>query len=61
MKKITEYIKEIIAESKNVNWPSRNQTIYSTLAVLFISLVTAYYLGALDAVFSKGLGLLIGR
>ncbi len=61
MKKITEYIKEIIAESKNVNWPSRNQTIYSTLAVLLISLVTAYYLGALDAVFSKGLGLLIGR
>ncbi len=61
MNKITDYIKEIIAEAKNVNWPSRNQTIYSTVAVLVISLVAAYYLGVLDALFSKGLGLLIGR
>lgn len=61
MNKITGYIKEVIAEAKNVNWPSRKQTVYSTLAVLAISLVVAYYLGILDALFSKGLGLLIGR
>ena len=61
MNKITGYIKEVIAEAKNVHWPSRKQTVYSTLAVLAISLVVSYYLGILDSLFSKGLGLLIGR
>lgn len=61
MNKITEYIKEVIAESKHVTWPTRKQTIYATIAVLAISIAVAYYLGLLDFLFSKGLGLLISR
>lgn len=61
MNKITGYFKEVIVEAKSVTWPSRKQTIYATIAVLAISLIVAYYLGILDALFSKGLGLLIRR
>lgn len=61
MNKITEYIKEVIAESKNVTWPTRKQAIYATIAVLAISIAVAYYLGALDLLFTKGLGLIISR
>jgi len=61
MNKITGYIKEVIAESKHVTWPTQKQTIYATVAVLAISIIIAYYLGLLDAIFSKGLGLLIVR
>lgn len=61
MNKIKEFIKEVIAESKHVTWPTRKQAIYSTIAVLAISVFVAYYLGLLDFIFSKGLQLLISR
>jgi len=55
MEKITQYFKEVYAESKFITWPTRKQTMYFTVAVLIISLFIAYYLGALDFLFSKGL------
>ena len=55
MNKITEYFKEVVAESKHVTWPTRKQTLYFTIAVLAISIFVAYYLGALDFLFSRGL------
>jgi preprotein translocase subunit SecE len=61
MEKTITYIKEVLAEGKQVTWPSRKQTIFFTVAVLVISLVIAYYLGALDFIFSKGLRWLLER
>lgn len=55
IKTITEYFKEVYAESKHITWPTRNQTLYFTIAVLAISVFVAYYLGALDFLFSRGL------
>jgi preprotein translocase subunit SecE len=55
MSKTTEYIKEVRAEMKHVTWPSRNQTIFYTIAVLVVSVAIAYYLGLFDFLFSKGL------
>ena len=50
-----EYIKEVKAEMKNITWPKRQMTISFTIAVIVISVAVAYYLGALDYVFSVGL------
>jgi preprotein translocase SecE subunit len=61
MDKTTNYIKEVIAETKNVTWPTYNQTIIFTIAVLVISIAVAYYLGLLDHLFSKGLDFLLKR
>ena len=61
MKKITDFIKEVIAEAKHVTWPTRNQTIYATITVLAISIFVAYYLGLLDFIFSKGLELILNK
>jgi preprotein translocase SecE subunit len=55
MNKITEYIKEVLAEAKHITWPTRKQTFYFTIAVLAISVFIAYYLGLFDFLFSKGL------
>ena len=57
---ITTYIKETKAEFMHVNWPTRKQAIAYTVAVIVISVVTAYFLGALDAVFQFGLRKLLG-
>ena len=61
MKKITDFIKEVIAEAKHVTWPTRNQALYATIAVLAISIFVAYYLGLLDFIFSKGLELILNK
>jgi preprotein translocase subunit SecE len=59
MSKTVEFIKEVIAEAKNVHWPTKKQTIVYTIAVLVVSAIIAYYLGLLDFLFSKGLGFLL--
>lgn len=61
MNKTIEYIKDVIAESKKVTWPTRNQTIFFTITVLAISILVAYYLGLLDFLFGQGLKLLLTR
>jgi preprotein translocase subunit SecE len=61
MDKIINYIKEVIAETKNVTWPTHSQTIIFTVAVLIISIGVAYYLGLLDFLFSEGLNFLLNK
>ena len=61
IKKIVDYIKEVIAESKHVTWPTRRQTMLFTIAVLAVSIIIAYYLGLLDFLFGKGLGFLLAK
>jgi preprotein translocase subunit SecE len=59
MSKITEYFKETKTELKQVNWPTRTQTIFYTLIVIVLSVGIAYILGFFDFLFSKGLEKLI--
>ena len=61
MNKTIEYLKEVKAEAKNVTWPTKQQTMYFTLAVLIVSAFIAYYLGLFDKIFSIGLGYLLNR
>ncbi len=55
MSKITEYLKETKTELKHVIWPSRQQTMFFTIIVIVLSVVTAYFLGLFDFIFSRGL------
>lgn len=61
MDKITIYLKEVKSEMSYVTWPSKSQTVFFTIGVLVISVIVAYYLGALDSVFTKGLEWLLNR
>ncbi len=61
MKKILEYIKEVIEEGKRVTWPTKKQTIFYTVAFFAVSIIIAYYLGLLDFLFGQGLNLLITK
>lgn len=57
---ISTYIKETRGEFKHVNWPTRKQAIGYSVAVVIISVVIAYFLGAFDFLFQEGLGALLG-
>jgi preprotein translocase subunit SecE len=60
MSKISQYLKETKIELKHVVWPSRRQTFYYTVLVIVISIAVAYYLGAFDSIFERGLDKVIG-
>ena len=59
MEKITELIarlvqfsKDVEVEAKRISWPSLKESIRSTGAVIFISILLASFLGLIDFLFS---------
>lgn len=59
MSNLVEYLKETKTELKHVVWPKKSQTFYHTLTVIILSVLTAYFLGFFDFIFSSGLNKLI--
>jgi len=57
--KLLAFIQESRQEIRRVEWPARSTVTKLTLVVIFISLGVSAYLGALDYVFTKILGLFI--
>jgi preprotein translocase subunit SecE len=57
---IIKYLKDTKAEMSHVTWPTKKQTIAYTLAVIVISILVAYFLGAFDFIFSQGIKAIIG-
>ncbi len=61
MNKLTNYIKESVAEMKKVTWPSKKETRNYTLLVIGISIGVALFLGLLDYIFTTGFQLIINK
>ena len=49
--KIANFFKEVRIELKKVTWPTRQETINHTIAVVVITLAVAIFLGAADLIF----------
>jgi len=47
-KRIQQFLKDVIAEFKRVQWPTREATIKSTSVVVGVSLAVSLYLGIAD-------------
>jgi preprotein translocase subunit SecE len=43
-----EFIREVIVEFRKVTWPSRQELINSTAVVIVVTVVLAFFLGAVD-------------
>jgi len=56
---IINYFKETKLEMSHVNWPTKRQAITFSLVVIVISILTAFFLGLFDFIFSRILGLFI--
>jgi preprotein translocase subunit SecE len=52
MSKIINYLKETRGELKHVAWPTRKQSMVFTILVIVISVLSAFYLGFFDYLFS---------
>jgi len=56
---VINYIKEVKGEMKHVSWATRKQTINFTILIIVISILTAYFLGIFDFIFTKLVDILI--
>ncbi|AKM81788.1 MAG: Preprotein translocase SecE subunit [Candidatus Pacebacteria bacterium GW2011_GWF2_38_9] len=57
--KIKKYFREVITELKQTSWPSKNDTKNMTLLVFLVATLLALYLGGLDFLLQKIMGILI--
>lgn len=51
--KIKTFFKEVYVELRKVSWLSRSEVLRYTIIILFISVITAAFLGGLDYLFSS--------
>lgn len=58
MRKIVQFINEVIAEFKNITWPKKDALIQLTIVVISISIVISLILGGFDYIFTNSIALL---
>ncbi len=59
-KRIGEYLREVKGELKKVTWPSKNDLVKTTIAVLVSSFIFGVFLFVVDMIFSKIINSIIG-
>ena len=57
---LTKYFRGVKREFKRVVWPTKKQLFQYSLIVIFVSIVTALFIYAVDFVFSHIMGLIFG-
>ncbi|PIS14434.1 preprotein translocase subunit SecE [Candidatus Shapirobacteria bacterium CG09_land_8_20_14_0_10_39_12] len=56
-----KFFTEVKSELLKVTWPTKNQVIRLTTVVIFISLAVGIFIGGLDFVFTKLIGLIVKK
>jgi preprotein translocase subunit SecE len=54
-----QFLREVRVELKKVTWPGRNEIIGSTAVVIIASFAVAFFLGFVDLLLQKALGLVL--
>jgi len=57
--RLFDYLRETKGELKHVSWPTKRQSFFYTVIVIIISVLTAYFLGFFDFIFTYILGTFI--
>ena len=58
MRKIIQFLQEVVAEFKNISWPKKESLIQLTFVVISISLIISLILGGFDYIFTQGINLI---
>ena len=51
-----QFLREVKTELKKVTWPTRKQTVSSTIVVVSLVIIVAVYLGLVDLLLSRLVG-----
>ena len=53
VRRVREFVQEVLLEFRRVTWPTRQELINSTVVVLALTVVVAFFLGGVDIGLSK--------
>jgi len=53
LRRVQEFVREVVAEFRKVSWPSRQELINSTVVVITVTVVVSLFLGAVDVVLAR--------
>ena len=59
LRNVQEFFHEVAAEFRRVNWPSRSEVAASTVVVLAVVFALALYLGLVDVVLARIVGVIL--
>jgi len=59
VRNVQQFFRDVAAEFRRVNWPSRSEVASSTVVVLAVVFVLALYLGMVYVVFSRIVGVIL--
>ena len=58
MNGITQYLRAVVGEMKQVSWPTQTQTVIYTTLVIGISILVALFVSFFDLIFGRVLNLI---
>jgi preprotein translocase subunit SecE len=58
-KRVKNYLADVWAEMKKVSWVQRKELFTTTIVVIIFSTVLALFVGAVDFIFSRLLGIVL--
>ncbi len=53
LERAKQFLYEVKIEFKKITWPTRKETVGTTVAVISFTLFVSFYLGLVDAILSK--------
>ena len=53
LSRLQQFFREVVAEFRRVTWPSRAEVVNSTVVVLAVVFLLAFFLGAVDVTLSR--------
>ena len=59
LKRVRNYLADVWAEMKKVSWVQRKELFTTTIVVIIFSTVLALFVGAVDFIFSRLLGIVL--
>ena len=51
--RVQEFVREVLAEFRKVTWPNRQELINSTVVVIVVTVVLAFFLGGVDIALAR--------
>ena len=58
--RVQEFVREVLIEFRKVTWPSRQELLNSTTVVIAVTVVLAFFLGAVDIGLARAVEWILG-
>jgi preprotein translocase subunit SecE len=58
--RVREFVEEVLVEFRKVSWPSRQELVNSTVVVIVVTVVLAFFLGGVDIVLVRAVEWILG-